>query len=368
MEQRLHREELKAEQTFMHRAGIALHPARLVLLIVILFLLFILDIAAGSVAIPPLDILRVMTGGEAAKESWEKIVLVFRLPKALAAVSAGAALAVSGLMMQTLFRNPLAGPFVLGINSGASLGVALTVLAVGTFSTNTMLAGLGLIGSLGLVLSASIGSSLVLFLVLFVSRKLRNVMTLLIMGLLFGYAANALVSILMHFSSAERVQAYMLWTFGSFSSLTWDKMTIFLPVIGAGLLMTIALVKVLDGLLLGEHYAHSLGLRVKTARVFIIVITALLSGTVTAFCGPVGFIGIAIPHLARSIFNTSNHRILLPTTVLLGAIAALVADIVAQLPGSSAVLPLNAVTAIIGAPVVAWVILRRRNLKENFAS
>jgi iron complex transport system permease protein len=160
----------------------------------------------------------------------------------------------------------------------------------------------------------------------------------------------------------------MLWTFGSFSSLTWDKMTIFLPVIGAGLLMTIALVKVLDGLLLGEHYAHSLGLRVKTARVFIIVITALLSGTVTAFCGPVGFIGIAIPHLARSIFNTSNHRILLPTTVLLGAIAALVADIVAQLPGSSAVLPLNAVTAIIGAPVVAWVILRRRNLKENFAS
>jgi iron complex transport system permease protein len=266
--------------------------------------------------------------------------------------------------MQTMFRNPLAGPFVLGINSGASLGVALVVLAVGTGST--LLAGLGLLSDFGIVVAASLGAGLVLFLVLAVARRVET-MTLLILGLMFGYATSALVSVLLYFSIAERIQAYIAWTFGSFGGVTWRQMQVMAPAVLLGLAIAWLSAKPLNALLLGETYAQSLGLSVRRARIGVLVSASLMAGAITAFCGPIGFVGVAVPHLCRSLFGTSNHRLLIPASILLGGIVALVADLLAQLPGSQITLPLNAVTALIGAPVVTWVILRQRNLRSSFA-
>jgi len=323
----------------------------------------------GSVKIPLGNILTILSGGQPERASWANIVLLFRLPKAITAVLAGSGLAVSGLLMQTLFRNPLAGPSVLGISSGASLGVALVVLsATAGGASSDFLDGLGLLGELGIVLSASLGSALVLLLILLFARKVRSVMTLLIVGLLFGYTTSALVSILIHFSIAERIHAYISWTFGSFGTTTWSQLRVFIPVVVIGLIATLFVQKPLNALLLGEIYGKSMGLNVRRVRLFTIVNTALLSGTITAFCGPVAFLGIAIPHLCRSSFNTSDHRILLPTVMIMGAIVALIADLVSQMPGSQIVLPLNAVTSLIGAPVITWVILRKKNITETFAS
>jgi iron complex transport system permease protein len=328
-----------------------------------------LDMSLGSVNIPIRAILTILTGGQPENAAWRTIVLIFRLPKSLTAAFAGAALAVSGLLMQTLFRNPLAGPSVLGISSGASLGVAIVVLSVTAgWASADFLDGLGLLGELGIVLAASLGSICVLFLILAVSRKVRSVMTLLIVGLLFGYATSALVSILIHFSIAERIQAYITWTFGSFTATTWTKLRIFIPVVSVGLLGTLFAQKSLNALLLGEAYGRSMGVNVKRIRYVIILITAILSGTVTAFCGPIAFLGVAVPHLCRSFFNTSDHRVLLPTVMCVGAIVALAADLVSHVPGSQIVLPLNAVTSLIGTPVIAWVILRKRNMDETFAT
>ena len=334
----------------------------------ILVAIFFLDLSLGSVRIPAGDILGMLFGKQAQQTSWVKILYMFRLPKAITAVLAGSALAVSGLIMQTLFRNPLAGPFVLGINAGASLGVALIVLWSGTVSQTTIFAGLGLLGDLGLILAAGAGASLVLIFVPLVSRRVQNVMTLLILGLLFGYATSAVVSILLHFSIAERIHLYIAWTFGSFGGVTWKQLKVLIPVLVIGIGMSIASVKPLNAMLLGENYARSMGLPVRSVRVWVIGTTALLSGSVTAFCGPVAFIGVAIPHMARSLFNTSDHRVLIPSVVLLGAIVAIVSDIVSGLPGSQTILPLNAVTSLIGAPVIAWIILSRRNLGKTFAS
>ncbi|MEZ4670993.1 MAG: iron ABC transporter permease [Anaerolineae bacterium] len=327
---------------------------------------FLLSLAVGSVSIPLADILKILLGGEPARATWSTIVLDFRLPKALTALLAGAALGVSGLQMQTLFRNPLADPFVLGVSSGASLGVALVVLSIGTTGA-LLLAGLGLTGDFGITLAAVLGAALALLLVISVASRVQSVMTLLILGLMFGYATGALVSLLMYFSIAERIQAYISWTFGSFGGVTWRQMPIFLPVILTGLVSAFLLSKPLNALLLGEGYARSMGLNVKRARLAIITSTALLAGTVTAFCGPIGFLGLAVPHLCRALLGTSDHRALIPATVMLGGALALLADLIAQVPGSQIVLPLNAVTALIGAPVVVWVILRRRNLRETFA-
>ncbi len=332
-----------------------------------LALVFLLSLAMGSVSIPLREILTVLLGGEASKTSWTQIVLQFRLPKALTATLAGAALAVSGLQMQTLFRNPLAGPYVLGISAGASLGVALVVLVAGAAGGSLLLAGISPTGDLSLALAASLGAGLVLILVLLVARSVQNTMTLLILGLMFGYAASAVVSILLYFSIADRIQAYISWTFGSFGGVTWSQLRILAPAILLGLGLAHAMAKPLNALLLGETYARSLGLNVGLARVAIITSAALLAGVVTAFCGPIGFLGIAVPHLCRSLFDTSDHRVLLPGVTLLGGILALAADLVAQLPGSQITLPLNAVTALIGAPVVVWVILRQRNLQRSFA-
>ncbi len=340
----------------------------LIALIIALVLLFIASLALGSVMIPLDQIMTILLNGEPERARWADIVMIFRLPKAITATLAGAALAVSGLQMQTLFRNPLAGPFVLGISSGASLGVAIVILASGgLLSGSTLLAGLGLMGNLGVVIASSLGAAMVMSLVLLASRRVQT-MTLLILGLMFGYAANALVSILLHFSISERIHTYINWTFGSFGGTTWRELWVFAPVLIVMLAAAHLVVKPLNAMLLGENYARSMGVIVKQARLWIIVCASVLAGSVTAFCGPIGFIGIAVPHLARNIFGTSDHRVLVPAVALLGSIIALAADLIAQLPGSQTVLPLNAITALIGAPVVAWVILSRRNLKSSFNS
>ncbi len=337
----------------------------------LLLAVFLVSLAVGSVSIPLPEIVTILFGGTASKASWASIVWKFRLPKALTALLAGAALSVSGLQMQTLFRNPLAGPYVLGISSGASLGVALIVLAAGVAagagSGTTLLAGISLAGDAGVALAAILGSALVLLLVMAVARYVQSTMTLLILGLMFGYATSALVSVLLYFSIADRIQAYISWTFGSFGGVTWSQLRVLAPAILLGLMAAHMLMKPLNALLLGETYARSMGLNVRFARLSIIGSAAVLAGVVTAFCGPIGFLGIAVPHLCRSLFDTSDHRVLLPATALMGGVLALGADLIAGLPGSQLTLPLNAVTALIGAPVVVWVILRQRNLRRAFA-
>jgi iron complex transport system permease protein len=333
------------------------------IILVSLILAFLLDLALGSVDIPLDEVVKVLLGQEPEKVTWTHIILKFRLPKALTATLAGAALGVSGLQMQTLFKNPLAGPFVLGISSGASLGVALVVLTASA-TTPTLLADLGIISDFGLVIAASLGAASVLGMMLVVSRRVQDTMTLLILGLLFGYATSAIVSILLQFSSKERIQSYIMWTFGSFAGVTWKQLVVLIPVIVLSLLGAVLQSKSLNALLLGESYARSLGLTVQKTRFSIITSASILAGAITAFCGPIAFLGVAIPHLCRSLFNTSDHRILIPSVTMMGAILALFADLFSQLAVSQMVLPLNAVTALIGTPVVTWVILRRNSQKS----
>ncbi|MEA5515892.1 iron ABC transporter permease [Nodularia sp. UHCC 0506] len=317
---------------------------------------FLLNLGFGSVHIPMNEVFSILLGGESEKASWTNIILKFRLPKALTATLAGAALGVSGLQMQTLFRNALAGPFVLGISSGASLGVALLVLTTGATGAGA----LGIIGDLSLVIAASLGAGLALGLVLVVARCVQDTMQLLILGLLFGYATSALVSILLQFSETNNIQTYLQWTFGSFGGVTWTQILVLAPVVILGLAVAIPLSKSLNVLLLGESYAMSLGLAVERTRFWLIMSASILAGTITAFCGPIAFLGVSVPHLCRSLFNTSDHRVLVPAVTMMGAILAVVADLVSQLPGNQLVLPLNSVTALIGTPVVSWLILRRR--------
>lgn len=331
------------------------------LLLSSLIFVFLSDLAFGSVSIPIQQVVTILLGGEAQKTTWTTIILKFRLPKALTATLAGAALGVSGLQTQTLFKNPLAGPFILGISSGASLGVALLVLAANTTGMGALLTNLGIIGDLSLVIAASLGAALVLGIVLLISRSVPDSMTLLILGLLFGYATNAIISILLHFSENNQIQSYLQWTFGSFGGVTWRQMVILAPVILLGLMMALLLSKPLNVILLGESQAQTLGLAVQQTRFWIITSASLLAGAITAFCGPIGFLGVVVPHLCRNLFKTVDHRILIPVVAVMGAILALVADLVSQLPGSETVLPLNSVTALIGTPVVMWVILHRRS-------
>lgn len=329
--------------------------------------MFMLVLAMGSVRIPLADIVTVLTGGEASKASWTTIILHFRLPKATTAILAGAALGISGLMMQTFFRNPLAGPFILGVSSGASLGVAIVVLSMGTVG-GVVIAGIGLAGDLALAFAAGAGAGITMLIVLLVAHRVRSSMTLLILGLMFGYLTSALVSLLLYFSIPERIRSYINWTFGTFGGTTWEQLSIFAPLVIIALVGAFVLSKTLNALLLGEQYARSMGLNVQRARIAIVTLTAILAGSVTAFCGPIGFIGIAVPHLCRTILNTSDHRVLVPACILMGGIVALVAALVAEMPGLDIVLPLNAVTSLIGAPIVIAVILRQRNINKTFAS
>jgi iron complex transport system permease protein len=347
------------------RLNLGLRPALLLVLLGGLIGMFLLSLAVGSVSIPLDQIVTVLLGGEAERASWTNIILKFRLPKATTAVLAGVALGTGGLLMQTFFRNPLADPFVLGVSSGASLGVALVVLSAGTVG-GALLAGFGLAGDLLLAGAAALGAGATMLVVITVASRVQSGMTLLILGLMMGYLVSAAVSLLLYFAIPERIQAYISWTFGSFGGVTWEQMPILAGGVLVGLAIALGLTKSLNALLLGEGYARSLGMNVSLTRVAIVSATAILAGTVTAFCGPIGFVGIAVPHLCRSLFSTSDHRVLLPGAILMGAIVALVAALIAEVPGSSLILPLNAITALIGAPVVIAVILRRRNLQQSF--
>ncbi|MEO1032984.1 MAG: iron ABC transporter permease [Bacteroidota bacterium] len=329
-----------------------------VLLLVILVICFFVNISLGSVHIPLKSIFGGLFG-RIDNSTWQVIIMDYRLPKAITAILVGSGLGISGLLMQTLFRNPLAGPFVLGITSGASLGVALVILGAGLFGG---LWATAFISKWSIVIAASLGSFLVLLAVLAVSNKVRDTMAILIIGLMFGSITAAVVSVLSYFSSAEQLQQYIFWGFGSLSNLSWQELLIFFGIYSIGIFLSIASIKGLNSLLLGENYAKSLGLNLKQSRLIIILATSLIAGTITAFAGPIAFIGLAIPHLTRQIFKTSNHKVLLPAVFLYGAIVMLICDSIAQLPGSDYTLPINAITAIVGAPVVIWLLVRQRKM------
>jgi iron complex transport system permease protein len=328
----------------------------------VLLLLFALDVSRGSVAIPLTAVLDVFLRG-GGSESQRTIILLFRLPRALTAVGAGAALSVAGLLMQTLFRNPLAGPAVLGVNAGSNLGVAASVLLLSAGAGTSFIAGITMQGRLIIIIAAVAGALLVMTIVMVAARYVGSVAMLLLFGLMFGYLANSLVSVMIHFSVASRIQSYLQWTFGSFAVTDLQELSIFLPLVAAGLLLAFLLEKPLNTLLLGEEYAASMGVSTGRIRIVLVALTSLFAGTVTAFCGPITFVGVAVPHLARGVLRTSDHRQLLPGTALLGASVALGADLVSRVPGSDVMLPLNAVTALIGAPVVVLVLLRSRRGK-----
>ncbi len=323
--------------------------------------LFVLTVAVGSVSIPVGEVVRLLLGQEASEQSWAVIVREVRLPRAVTGLLAGAALGVSGLQMQTLFRNPLADPFILGISAGASLGVALVVLVAGAAGT-AMVGGLGLLGNLGVAGAAAVGAAVVTTGVLALSRRVTGPATVLIVGLMAGYATSAIVSVLIYsgFGRLERIQAYVAWGFGSFGGTTWSELQVFVPVLVLGIALSTAGTKQLNALLLGDRYAASMGLHVRRARLAIILAASLMAGTVTAFCGPIAFLGVAVPHLTRGLVRSGDHRLLVPGVALVGAATALTAGLVAQLPGTDTTLPLNSVTSLIGAPVVVAVLLRMR--------
>ncbi|WP_067148508.1 FecCD family ABC transporter permease [Pseudotamlana agarivorans] len=327
-------------------------------LILLLIVCFFINISLGSISIPNKDIVKTILG-TSDNVSWHHIIINYRLPKAFTAMIVGSGLGVSGLMMQTLFRNPLAGPFVLGITSGASLGVAIVTMGASLFGGVL----LGVLASKWtLVIAATLGSFLVLLTVLIVSTKVRDAMAILIIGLMFGSISAAVVNVLSYFSSAEELQQYFFWGFGSLGNLSWQELLILFALYALGILLSLAAIKSLNSLLLGENYAKSLGLNIKKSRLLIITSTSLLAGTITAFAGPIAFIGLAIPHITRQVFSTSNHKILLPAVFLFGAIIMLICDSIAQLPTSDYTLPINAITSLIGAPVVIWLLVRKRKM------
>ena len=336
-------------------------PAVFCTLAVLIVVLFVLTLAFGSVAIPASDVVTVLLGGDVGQSSWVTIVRQVRLPRAVTALIAGAGLGVAGLQMQTLFRNPLADPFILGISAGASLGVALVVLVLGSAGT-TLVDGLGLLGNIGVAGAAAAGAAAVTVLVLLVSRKVASSATVLIIGLMAGYATSAIVSVMMYsgLGRVERVRAYIAWGFGSFAGTTWTELRVLAFATLGGLLIAALTIKPMNALLLGDRYAGSMGLHVRRVRLAVVLGASVLAGVVTAFCGPIAFIGVAAPHMTRGLLRTSDHRVLLPGVVLVGGCLALVAGLVAQLPGTDATLPLNAVTSLIGAPVVVVILLRMR--------
>ena len=313
--------------------------------------LFLADLAWGSIHISLSEIVDVFLrkGGEGINS---EILLNFRLPKAITAVLAGASLSVAGLMMQTLFRNSLADPYILGVSSGASLGVALVMMAASVLPVAFVSSGWALI------VAAIIGASVVLVLVVGVSFKVHNAVSLLIVGLMFGTIAGSLVSVLQNFSNPDAIKLFVMWTFGSLSAVTWSYMQVLFPVVLVGISMAFFLQKRLDGLLLGENYARGLGISIQQTRFLIVIATGLLAGGITAFTGPIAFVGVAIPHIARGFFRTSGHRILLPAVVLCGASLLLICDIITQIPTYT--LPINTVSALFGAPIIIWIILKRR--------
>lgn len=324
-----------------------------------ILIFFILNLLLGSVRIPLGSIVNILTGGSGESEIWRNIVLKSRVPQALTAVMAGAGLAVSGLLMQTVFHNPLAGPSVLGISSGASLGVAFVVLLSGSIG-GVALSKLGVVGEVTITLAAVGGSLLVMALIAFVSQKVKGNVTLLVMGVMIGYIANAIIGVLKFFSAEEDIRAYVIWGLGSFARVSGGQTTVFVMLMLLLLPLSFLLIKTLNLMLLGDSYARNLGLNIKRARLLVISCAGVLVAVVTAYCGPIVFLGLAVPHICRGIFHTSNHAVLLPASLLTGASLALVCNQIARMPGFEGALPVNSVTALVGAPVVIWVLFHKR--------
>ena len=336
----------------------------MLLLLLLIVVLFVLNLLLGTVRIPVGSICRILLGDESQSEVWRNIVLSSRVPQALTALVAGAGLAVSGLQMQTVFRNPLAGPSVLGISNGASLGVAFVVLLSGSLG-GVALSRLGYLGDAAMSVAAIVGAMSVMGLVAYVSTKVRGNVTLLIIGVMIGYLANAIIGVLKFFSAEEDVKAYVVWGLGSFARVSGDQMVLFVVLMALLLPLSMLLSKTMNLLLLGDAYARNLGLNIKRSRLQVILCSGVLVAIVTAYCGPIMFIGLAVPHLARALFRSSDHRILMPATVLAGGALALVCNLIARMPGFEGALPVNSVTALVGAPVIASVLFRRhRSIEE----
>ena len=324
---------------------------------VAVIVLFVLNLLLGSVSIPARDVVSILLGNEASKASWQFIVLESRLPQAITATLCGAALAVSGLMLQTAFRNPLAGPSVFGINSGAGLGVALVMLFLGG---GLSVGSVSITGFAAILSAAFVGSMTVMAIIFFFSTLVRNSVMLLIIGIMIGYISNSAISLLNFFATDEGVKSYMVWGMGSFGGVSMANMPVFAIVTIAGLFGALLLIKPLNALMLGDRYAENLGVNIMRVRNWLLIVTGVLTAITTAFCGPVAFIGLAVPHIARLLLTTDNHRQLLPATLLCGSVVALVCNLICYLPGESGVIPLNAVTPLIGAPVIIYVIARKR--------
>ena len=337
--------------------------SKFILLLVGLLLFFVLNLLLGTVKIPVDAILCILLGDESQQEIWRNIILSSRVPQALTATVAGAGLAVSGLQMQTVFRNPLAGPSVLGISNGASLGVAFVVLMSGSLG-GVALSRLGYLGDAAMSVAAIVGALAVMALILYVSQKVKGNVTLLIIGVMIGYLATAVIGVLKFFSAEEDVKAYVVWGLGSFARVSGDQMMLFVGLMTGLLPLSMLLSKTMNLLLLGDYYASNLGLNLKRARLLVISSSGILVAIVTAYCGPIMFIGLAVPHLCRALFQTSDHRILMPATMLTGACLALVCNLVARMPGFEGALPVNSVTALVGAPIIASVLFRRHQSIE----
>lgn len=317
------------------------------------------NISLGSISIPLDQILLSFIDGQVEKEAWKSIILNYRLPKAITAIIVGSGLSISGLLMQTLFRNPLAGPFVLGISSGASLGVAILILGASFLGANITAYAFT---NWGQAVAASLGAFLVLSAVMLAAIKVRNTMSILIIGLMFGSLTAAVISVLAYFSSANQLQQYLFWSFGSLGNLSWKEIIALNITFFIGISLVVFIVKPLNSLLLGENYAKSMGVNVKRTRNLTLISTSLLTGVITAFSGPIAFIGLAVPHLTKLLFSTSNHKILLPAVAISGSIIMLICDSIAQLPNSEYTLPINAITSLFGAPIIIWLLIRKRKI------
>lgn len=329
-----------------------------ILLSLLLVILFVASLLLGSVSLQVKEVLGVILGQEADPQT-RILVTHFRLPKAITALVVGAALSASGLQMQTLFRNPLAGPYVLGISSGASLGVSLFLLGaplLGVSVASETLRNIGVVGS------AWIGAALILAVIMAVSVRLKDIMAILILGMMFGSAASAIVQILQYLSPDSALKSFVVWTMGSLSGVSLQQLGLMSGIVVAGLALSIYLIKPLNLLLLGENYARTMGLNIRWVRFLLFASTTLLAGTVTAFCGPIGFIGIAVPHVARMLTGNADHRVLMPASMLMGSVTMLLCDIIAQLPGHEMVLPVNTITALLGIPIIVLVIVRNRKI------
>lgn len=337
--------------------------ASFLFLILLILSLFILNLLLGTVKIPVGEVVGILfsppTAGGDGASIFHNIIWSSRVPQALTALMAGAGLAVSGLQMQTVFRNPLAGPSVLGISNGASLGVALVVLMSGSLG-GVALSRLGYLGDVAMSIAAIVGALAVMTLIVWVARRVESGVTLLIIGVMIGYLANAIIGVLKFFSNEEDIKAYVVWGLGSFARVSGDQMVLFVVLMAILLPLSMLLVKTMNLLMLGDAYARNLGLNIQQARTLVILSSGVLVAIVTAYCGPIMFIGLAVPHLARALFRTSDHRILMPATLLCGAALALLCNLIARMPGFEGALPVNSVTALVGAPVIAAVLFRRK--------